>query len=122
LNKWRRNSDKGFTMIETLVAVAILATVGVALLSGLMLSTRALLKTDSSETGKDLAVAQMEYIKNLPYSSTYSPDSNLNPTSGGYSVEISTQSLKPDHSLQKVTVKILKSGHLIVQLDDFRTQ
>jgi type II secretory pathway pseudopilin PulG len=108
--------------VEILAAVAILATIGTALLSGLMLSTKVMMKIDADQTAKDLAVAQIEYVKNLPFSTTYNPDDTLIPVGSSYTVDISTTSLKPDNNLQKVTIRVIKAGQTIVQLDDYRTQ
>jgi prepilin-type N-terminal cleavage/methylation domain-containing protein len=117
-----KGANRGFSMVEVLAAVAILATIGVALLAGLNLSTRVMMKIDSNQSAKDMAVAQMEYVKNLPFSATYAPDSSLTPAGSRYSVEIITSPLKPDNSLQKVTIRVLKGGQTVVQLDDYRTQ
>ena len=60
---------KGFSLVEVLVAVAILTFTIVGLFTLLSLSSKSLLNADLRETGKDLATAQMEYIKHLNYQS-----------------------------------------------------
>jgi prepilin-type N-terminal cleavage/methylation domain-containing protein len=61
-------SQKGFGLIEVLISVAIIATAGIAFLGGLTISTKILTQTDTSETSRDLAVTQMEFVKSMPYS------------------------------------------------------
>ena len=60
-------SQKGFSLVEVLVAVALLALIGVALLSLLTASTSLRGDTNLRETARNLATAQLEYIKNQPY-------------------------------------------------------
>ena len=64
-------SRTGFSLIEVIVAVALLAMVGIGLLSTLGDATKILFKADVRETARDLAQAQMEYIQSLPYSDSY---------------------------------------------------
>ena len=60
-------SEKGFTLVEVIVAVALLAIIGIGLLSGLTGASTVLLKADTRETARDLAQAQMEYIQSQTY-------------------------------------------------------
>lgn len=56
--------QKGFTLVEILVAVALLAIIGTAFLGALTLASRVLLQADTRETARDIAEAQIEYIQN----------------------------------------------------------
>jgi prepilin-type N-terminal cleavage/methylation domain-containing protein len=69
-------SMKGFTLVEVLVAVALLSIIGIGLLAALGSASKVLLKADFRETSRDLAEAQMEYIQNLGYKTT-DPTGNL---------------------------------------------
>ncbi len=60
-------SQKGFTLVEILVALALLAIIGVGLLSALMLASKVLLQADTQETARDIAEAQIEYVQNQDF-------------------------------------------------------
>jgi prepilin-type N-terminal cleavage/methylation domain-containing protein len=103
------NNQKGFSLIEVLISLAILALLGVAFLTALSGASKILLKTDTSETARDLAVAQMERLKSEPYNlRTYNVDSSLFTATNGYSANISVNSVKPDGSLQKITITVFQ--------------
>jgi prepilin-type N-terminal cleavage/methylation domain-containing protein len=101
----------GFSMIEVLVAVAIMVTIGIALLSALGTSSKILRITDSSETARDLAVAQMEHIKSSSFDfGNYGVDTDLFNSGNGYSANIAVVSLNTEGSLQKITVSVFQGG------------
>jgi prepilin-type N-terminal cleavage/methylation domain-containing protein len=121
--KMKRKSQKGFSLIEVLIATALLAILGVAILGALGSASKILISTDSSENAKDLAVAQMELIKSAAYNSTYNVDSSsLFTAASGYSANITVQALKPDSSLQKVTISVFQAGKGVYTLSDYRTR
>jgi prepilin-type N-terminal cleavage/methylation domain-containing protein len=60
-------AQKGFTLLEVIIAIALLGVVAVAILSGLSTGSRAILVADERATAESLARSQMEYMKNLPY-------------------------------------------------------
>ena len=61
------NREKGFTLVEALVASLLLVMITGALLTGLGTTNTVLLRTDARETAKNLAETQLEYIKNIDY-------------------------------------------------------
>ncbi|MBN1191110.1 MAG: type II secretion system protein [Dehalococcoidales bacterium] len=114
-------SQKGFTLIETLVGMFILVLIGVTLLASLTLSSKILVQTDSSETARDLAVAEMEYLINLPYADSYSHDESLVPGGSNFTITIDTPvSIEEDGNLQKLTVRIWLNGQEITCLEDYK--
>ena len=60
--------EKGFTLIEVLVAVALLGLISVALIVALATASKVLIIADEQTTAESLARSQIEYIKTLPYS------------------------------------------------------
>jgi prepilin-type N-terminal cleavage/methylation domain-containing protein len=70
---WKRFStrsmraEKGFTLLEVIIAIALLGVVAVAILSGLSTGSRAILVADERATAESLARSQMEYVKSLDY-------------------------------------------------------
>ncbi len=60
--------ERGVTLIETLVALAILGIVAVGFLGALATGAKAMFTADERTTAESLARGQMEYIKNQGYS------------------------------------------------------
>jgi len=59
--------ERGITLIEVLIALAILGLVAAAFLSGLATASRAIIIADERTTAESLARSQMEYVKNQEY-------------------------------------------------------
>jgi prepilin-type N-terminal cleavage/methylation domain-containing protein len=60
-------NEKGFTLIETIIALALLGVVAVAFLGALVTASNAFTITDEHATAESLARSQIEYLKNQPY-------------------------------------------------------
>jgi len=60
-------NERGFTLLEVLIAVALVSIVAVAFLSGLATASKAIFVADELATAESLARSQMEYVKNQPY-------------------------------------------------------
>jgi prepilin-type N-terminal cleavage/methylation domain-containing protein len=114
-------SEKGFSLIEVLVAVAIIASVGVAIFSGLTLSTNILTKTDTNETAKELAVSQMEFVKTTWWNDTlYHIDNSTVP--GGFSIPDITPVPLKDGNLQKITIIVKQNSKEVYRLEDYKVR
>ena len=64
-------SQTGFTLIEVLVSVAILAAIGVAVIQGLDTVSRSTRINDQKAVAGNLATEYLEAIKGMPYAATY---------------------------------------------------
>ena len=117
--------QKGVSLVETLVAMAILAAIGVTFLSGLATTSRAVALVDEQATAESIAWSQMETVKHANYVSeaaTYAASpipadkDYLN-----YSVAITAQPLhSPDDGIQKIKVTISRSGAGIVTVEGYK--
>jgi prepilin-type N-terminal cleavage/methylation domain-containing protein len=117
--------ETGQTLIETLVALAILGVIAVAFLSGLTTTSRVAYTADERATAESLARSQMEWAKNASYSydaTSYSiapifaTDDYIN-----YSANIAAEPLHdPDDGIQKITVIITRSGEVVFQLEGYK--
>lgn len=69
-------SEKGMSLIEVLIALAILGLVAAAFLSGLTTASKALIIADERTTAESLARTQMESVKQQPYefADDYNPE------------------------------------------------
>jgi prepilin-type N-terminal cleavage/methylation domain-containing protein len=105
--------QKGFSLIEVLVAVAILSVLGVGVLASLTNASGFLIQSDSRETAKNLAEYEMEYAKGLQYVrfATSYPSAPIPAGSEGFNATIIVNQVddrNPD--IQKVTVTVSNSS------------
>jgi len=117
------------TLLETLVALAILGTIAVSFLSGVGISSKAVYIADERATAENLARSQMEWAKNASYS--YNATSNATCYSVApipadkdyinYSANITAEPLhNPDDGIQKITVTITRSGKVVFKLESYK--
>jgi len=117
--------ESGVSFIETAVVLAVLGTITVIFLTGMMTSSRAAFISDKQATAESLAQSQTEWAQNASYTAnatTYSPA----PIPSGkdyinYSANITAQSLNtPDDGIQKITVTVSYSGLQILTLESYK--
>lgn len=117
--------EKGFSLIETVISIALLGIIAVAFLTALAGAYKALIIADERETAKNLAESQMEYIKSLPYSANYTAH-NLTQdyVDAGYSVSpISLDSITSrDNHIQKIGVIIKHHDKEVIRLEEYKVQ
>jgi prepilin-type N-terminal cleavage/methylation domain-containing protein len=125
---------KGFTLVEVLVALAILSIIGVGIMVALGGASKTLLKADVRESARDLAQAQMENTQNQPYNPA-DPTGNLvfypklpGLAGGypGYDVEIHAARVDKgsgtaaDTGLQQITVIVKQGPDSVFTLDGMK--
>ncbi len=118
-------SESGVTLIETLVALAVLGAVVVTFLSGLATTSKASIVADEQTTAESLARSQMEWAKEATYVSGATQYSAA-PITGsndyiGYSAAIVAAPLRtPDDGIQKITVTVKHFAKEVVKLEDYK--
>ena len=117
--------ESGITLIETVVALAILGAIAVIFLSGLATASKAAFITDEQATAESLAQSQMEWVKNASYvysATEYSPA----PVPGGkdyinYSATINVEPLHDsDDGIQKIIVTVKRSDKEVIKLEGYK--
>jgi len=118
-----KKGERGFTLLEILVALGILSAVAVVFLLGMTTSSKAVMISQENVTAESLAKSQMEYIKGQ----AYDDDLNHDPPQyltlddedipAGYDTTISALRLDPDSDgfadddgLQQITVTVTRNG------------
>ncbi len=115
--------ESGVTLLETVVALAILGIIAVTFLGGLVTTSKSAFITDERATAESLAQSQMEQVISASYNATgYSPASI--PTDKDYidySANITAESLDtPDEGIQKITVTVKRSGEQVFTLESYK--
>lgn len=133
-----KNNQRGFTLIEILISLALLAIIGVAFLAGLSTTSKAVTVSEDKVAAESLAKSQMEHIKTQDYISVadYDPgdpaqryeavDIPANLVSAGYDVEISppeivTAAGRAGFELQSVTIKVKRNNSVKLVITFYRT-
>ena len=119
--------ESGITLLETLVALAIVGIISVAFLSGLTTTSRAAIITDRRAAAESLAQSQMESVKNaacvyVPEATQYTSvqiSSDVRYT--GFAAAITAEPLEsPDDGVQKITVTITHFGVDVYVLQGYK--
>jgi len=117
--------ESGVTLLETVVALAILGTIAVTFLGGLVTTSKAAFTIDERATAESLAQSQMEWAQNadyIPEATQYS----LAPIPNGtdyinYSANITAEPLNiPDDGIQKITVTVRRFGEQVFTLESYK--
>ncbi|APV44626.1 prepilin-type N-terminal cleavage/methylation domain-containing protein [Dehalogenimonas formicexedens] len=127
----KKKGQKGFSLVEVLVAMAIMAVIAGAVLSGLATSQKATRLTDIRTQSETIARSQIEYLKahvDTWYDVSDPPnyDAYILPPPSGYTVSIVAERMDPkqdgytnDDELQQITVTVSHRGEVILSLTDF---
>ena len=116
--------QRGSSLIEVMLSIALLGILVVGFLSAIGTGSMAIFMTDERQTAKNLAESQMEYIKGLPFSASYSANDEIMAEYPGYSVEIDVKYIaERDENIQEITVIINDAdGEPIAQLKGYKTK
>jgi len=119
------SAESGMTLVETVVALAILGTIAIVFLSGLAISSKAVIIADEQTTVESLAQSQLEWVKEADY--VYgATEYSLAPIPTGpeytdYSANITAEPLHtPDDGIQKITVTVRRLGEVVMELEGYK--
>ena len=119
MQKTKRSKKNGFSLVEVLVALALMAIVGGGFLMVLANSSSHTLNSDNRATAESIARTQMEYVKSLAYDGSdnppvYTPAALAAPlNAANWKVLVAAVRLDPkndgisdDDGTQKITVTV----------------
>ena len=115
----KRKGEKGISLLETVIAVAIMGIITVAFLSALATTSSARAVNDERTAAKILAEGVIENIKSADYSLTY--DAVVPAEFPGYTVE--PNPIIPEtigYGIQKITVSVFHQGHQVLTLEGYK--
>ena len=113
-------SERGVTLVETLVAVGILGAALVMFLGGLSTGLLTTAQADRLSTAHELARSQMEYTKNSAYSSAPYTYPTVTPPSG-YGVSSTASTIGGgDAKVELITVQVTKGGGVVYSLEGYK--
>lgn len=114
------------TLIETLIAISILAMIATAFLTSMSTAARTTFTVQKMATAEGLAKSQLEYIKlqNYKVDGDYQKLTGLPP---GYDLEIVAERLNPrgdstvnDDGLQKITIVVKYQEDEVFTLEGYK--
>ena len=126
--------QRGFTLLEVLIALFILGALGAALLTALQTNARATRTLDEKVQGANLAAAYLEKIRNVPYAHSYpSTIFDTIPKPPQYTVTVDVKcsidgttfrecQLTPDETFQKINVIVSHGGRTVLSLCTYRSK
>jgi len=130
-------SSRGFTLIEVLIAVALMGIIAIAVLSALSTASAALITADKRATAESLARSQLEYVKNQDYIHYSEPDHEDYDVieAEGYTVEVVVEPFNPetyepydeadgvfegDDGIQKITVIVSRDDQAVITMEGYK--
>ena len=111
-------SERGSTLVEAVVALALIGIIGVCFLSAVATSSSSRLIADENTSGRILAESQMEEIRKRSYALTYDPVAIPNEYVG-YSAMIDVDAFR-NGSIQKITVTITHHNKEVASLESYK--
>lgn len=112
--------ERGFGLVETLAAVAILGVVVVAFVVGLSSGAIAVREGNQELVAQSLAQTQLEYVKDYPYDSAATTYLTVG-TPEGYSICVEVGSIPDtDTDIQKIMVTISRDEEDILTVEDYK--
>jgi len=128
-----RGNEAGVSLIETLIALAILGLISAAFLSGLFTTSKATFIADERATAESLARSELEYVKSQDYIDYAEPGHGsyeLTTTPASYSADITAIPIDPstgqplpedqDQGIQKITVTIEHNDKSVLTVEDYK--
>lgn len=127
-----KGNEAGVTLIESLIALALVGIIAVTFLIGLSTASKATLITDKHATAESLVRTGMEYIKSQDYIDYNDPGHGsyalITPPTN-YSILLTTTPVDPstglslpsgDLGIQKITLTVKLSDESVLTINDYK--
>jgi prepilin-type N-terminal cleavage/methylation domain-containing protein len=113
--------QKGYTLVELLIAIVVIATSFSAFAVALSTGALAVSEDDKEVTAQSLARSQMEYIKYLNYDQNADTYPKI-ATTDNYSISVAVTDVGTDGNkrIQKISANISKDGINLFNIQDYK--
>ncbi len=109
--------ERGESLVEILVAVAIMAIVLTAFLAALSTGTLSVGVVHERVTAENIARSQLEHVKHSGFNDHYTPAAISHP---GYTAVISATTIYTYTGLQLITVTVSHNGEPIFTIENYK--
>jgi prepilin-type N-terminal cleavage/methylation domain-containing protein len=110
-------SEKGFSLIETLIALVLFGMISVSVSMGLSMAARSNMICDEHTTAESLARSQIEYVQDQSYGDPASYQMITVPDN--YSI-VTPFVTSWETGIQKITVSVLHGSKTVLTLEDYK--
>lgn len=110
--------EKGASLLETIVALALMGSISVAFLSGLANTSMARAEANERATAKILAESLIEQIKKETFALSYD-NVTIPDEFEGYTPVITAESQR-NGNIQKIKVSISRAGQEVLTLESYK--
>ena len=126
-----RQNEAGVTLIETLIALALLGMIAAPFLNALATASKATFICDERATAESLARSQMEYVKSQSYINYTEPGHQeyiLITTPANYSVGITVVPIDPDtgqtaeqdKGIQRTSITVKYNNKPVLTIENYK--
>jgi type II secretory pathway pseudopilin PulG len=113
--------EEGVGLVETLIAVAILAITLTVLLSAVSVGSLAVSRTEERVTAENLARSQLEYTKSEAYLTPPASYATITPSPPGYGIAVEAASIPDtDDGIEKITVTVTRDGETLAVVENYK--
>jgi prepilin-type N-terminal cleavage/methylation domain-containing protein len=116
--------ERGDSLVEILVAVAIIAIVLTAFLAALSTGVRSVAVVRERVTAENLARAQLEYIQHEQYQEVTQTTPGAYPTVtsivSGYAITVTASPITATNDIQLITVTVSHHGESVLTIEDYK--
>jgi prepilin-type N-terminal cleavage/methylation domain-containing protein len=116
----KMRGQRGMTLVESLVAIAIMGGVLVVMILAMSGGALAVGENQQEAAAQEIARSQMEYVKSCDYNSVATTYPTVT-APAGYSISVGVTSVPGTNTdIQKVTAGIYRDGSLVMTVSDYK--
>lgn len=114
-------SEKGVSLVEVLVALAITGSAVVMFLSSLSTGSKAVGSIYEKTAAEDVARSQLEYTKSQDYAAAPASYDNIASLPPGFTVSTEASAIADrDNNIQRITVTVYHNGEPVLVKEDYK--